>query len=316
MSTLQMGDKGPAVSALQAELNQAGVHVAEDGDFGPLTRGAVEQFQREHGLAADGVVGPQTRAALAKATTKSQRRRTRAAAAPRTRRRRAGRRRRRKGGAAPVEVTLRQLHEIMVDLTAARGHLYIDPLNRAMAEFHITTYLRKAAFLAQIAEESIDLLYFEEIASGWAYDISVDRPLALELGNTQVGDGPRYKGRGPIQLTGRNNYIAAGKALGLDLVDHPDVAAEPSVGFRTAGWYWVSHGPEPAGSTQRDFEEITLRINGGLNGYSVRLANYESAPCKSSSRAPQGHSVARASAFEDRVPGRGSICATSSTSFT
>jgi putative chitinase len=282
MSTLQMGDEGPAVSALQAELNEAGVHVAEDGDFGPETRAAVEQFQRAHGLTVDGVVGPQTSAALAaadKGGKKATPPRSSSGGAPVGGGKSDGggdKSSGGKGGAAPVEVTLKQLHEIMPELTTARGNLYIDPLNRAMAEFAITTYLRKAAFLAQIAEESIDLMYFQEIASGWEYDISVNRSLALELGNTQVGDGPRYKGRGPIQLTGRNNYIAAGKALGLDLVDHPDMAAQPDVGFRTAGWFWVSHGLN-ALADQRNFEEITLRINGGLNGYSVRLANYERA---------------------------------------
>jgi putative chitinase len=283
MPTLQMGAEGSAVSSLQTELNQAlgpAGHIPVDGDFGPETRAAVERFQREHGLAVDGVVGPETSAALARATEPKPAPKPAPPKPPAhqgsggTPAGGAG-----KGagkGAAPVEVTLHQLHEIMPDLTTARGNLYIDPLNRAMAEFSITTYLRKAAFLAQIAEESADLLYFEEIASGWEYDISVNRPLALELGNTQVGDGPRYKGRGPIQLTGRSNYIAAGKALGLDLVDHPDVAAQPNVGFRTAGWYWVSHGLN-ALADARDFEEITLRINGGLNGYSVRLENYERA---------------------------------------
>jgi putative chitinase len=276
MSTLQMGAKGPAVSALQTELDAAGEHVSVDGDFGPETRAAVEQFQRDHGLAVDGVVGPQTSAALASAKHGKP-----APAHPKPHPKPSpkpeGPAVTSKGGGtgpAPVEVTLTQLHEIMPDLTTARGHLYIDPLNRAMAEFSIDTYLRKAAFLAQIAEESIDLLYFEEIASGWAYDISVDRPLALELGNTHVGDGPRYKGRGPIQLTGRTNYIEAGKALGLDLVDHPTMAAQPNVGFRTAGWFWVSHGLNPL-ADKRDFEEITLRINGGLNGYATRLQNYE-----------------------------------------
>ena len=278
MATLQMGAQGADVSALQAELNQAlgpAGHVAVDGDFGPATRAAVEKLQREHGLTVDGIVGPETRAALARATAKKP-------ASPPPKHGSGGAHAggggsgSDKGGPTPVEVTLKQLHEIMPELTTSRGNLYIDPLNRAMAEFSITTYLRKAAFLAQIAEESVDLMYFQEIASGWEYDISQNRSLALELGNTQVGDGPRYKGRGPIQLTGRNNYIAAGKALGLDLVDHPDMAADPNVGFRTAGWYWVSHGLNPL-ADERDFEEITLRINGGLNGYSVRLQNYERA---------------------------------------
>jgi putative chitinase len=285
MATLQMGAQGPAVSTLQAELNKAQGPTGDipvDGDFGPATRAAVERFQRDHGLTADGVVGPETSAALA-AATKAKPPKAKPPAPPPedtggaavgSGKTGSGKTSGGKAGAAPVEVTLHQLHQIMPDLTTARGNLYIDPMNRAMAEFSITTYLRKAAFVAQIAEESIDLMYFEEIASGWEYDISVNRSLALELGNTQVGDGPRYKGRGPIQLTGRSNYIAAGKALGLDLVDHPDVAAQPNVGFRTAGWYWVSHGLNPLADA-RNFEEITLRINGGLNGYSVRLANYE-----------------------------------------
>lgn len=284
---LEIGAQGPAVSALQTELNETGAHLAVDGDFGPDTQAAVEQFQREHGLAVDGIVGPETTAALAAATKPAKKpahphpkpapshpkpppkQDTGGTSAGGSAKPTGG-----KGSAAPVEVTLRQLHEIMPDLTTARGNLYIDPLNRAMAEFGITTYLRKAAFLAQIAEESIDLMYFEEIASGWEYDISVNRSLALELGNTQVGDGPRYKGRGPIQLTGRSNYIAAGRALGLNLVDHPTMAAQPDVGFRTAGWFWVSHGLNGL-ADQRDFYDITLRINGGVNGWSVRLANYE-----------------------------------------
>jgi putative chitinase len=94
------------------------------------------------------------------------------------------------------------------------------------------------------------------------------------------GDPPRLSLRvqlfaaPALQLTGRSNYIAAGKALGLDLVDHPDMAAQPNVGFRVAGWFWVSHGLN-ALADARNFEEITLRINGGLNGYSVRVENYE-----------------------------------------
>jgi len=67
MSTLEMGAQGPAVATLQRELNHAlgpGRHIAVDGDFGPVTRAAVEEFQREHGLTVDGIVGPETRAAL------------------------------------------------------------------------------------------------------------------------------------------------------------------------------------------------------------------------------------------------------------
>ena len=277
MSSLQMGAHGPAVSALQTELNEAlgpGHHIPVDGDFGPKTRAAVEAFQHDHGLVADGVVGPKTHAALEKSVAAHKKPKpTAPPAKPKPKPTSGGSS---SGAKAPVEVTLHQLHTIMPHLTTARGKLYIDPLNRAMAEFHITTRLRKAAFLAQIAEESVELLYFQEIASGWEYDISHNRSLALELGNTKVGDGPRYKGRGPIQLTGKSNYRSAGKALGLDLVDHPNKAALPSVGFRVAGWFWVGHSLNGL-ADKKEFKEITRRINGGYNGYSVRLAYYEHA---------------------------------------
>lgn len=281
MSTLEIGDHGPAVTALQEELNKAlgaGHHVVVDGDFGPQTRAAVEDFQRAHHLKVDGVVGPKTRAALDKATHHTQHPQPPKPSKPHPPKEPStgsggtssggG-----KGGAAPEEVTQHQLHRIMPHLTTSKMHTYFEPLNRAMHEFHITNRLRKAAFLAQIAEESVELLYFQEIASGWEYDITHNKRLALELGNTHVGDGPKYKGRGPIQLTGRSNYIRAGKALGLNLVGHPTLAAKPTVGFRVAGWYWVGHGLNHL-ADKKDFREITRRINGGYNGYSVRHAYY------------------------------------------
>jgi predicted chitinase len=76
-----------------------------------------------------------------------------------------------------------------------------------MAEASITTPARAAAFLAQVAHESRELKHFEELADGSAYEG------ATRLGNTQKGDGPKFKGRGPIQLTGRKNYTLAGAAL-------------------------------------------------------------------------------------------------------
>lgn len=96
----------------------------------------------------------------------------------------------------------------------------------------INTPLRRAAFLAQLAHESGELQWFEEFADGWDYEWRED------LGNIYEGDGPLYKGRGPIQLTGRHNYTRAGEALGLDLVNDPWQVATPEVGFRTACWYW------------------------------------------------------------------------------
>ncbi len=96
-------------------------------------------------------------------------------------------------------------------------------LEQAMQEFEIIGLLRESAFLAQLAHESAELRYMEEIASGSAYEGRRD------LGNTRPGDGKRYKGRGPIQLTGRANYQKYGHLLGLDLVNHPEHAALPQL---------------------------------------------------------------------------------------
>jgi predicted chitinase len=139
-----------------------------------------------------------------------------------------------------------------------------------MQEFQITSYLREAAFLAQLAHESGELRYMEEIASGAAYEGRKD------LGNTQPGDGKRYKGRGPIQLTGRANYQKYGDLLDLDLINNPTMAATPQVGFRIAGQFWQLNGLNPL-ADQQNFKEITKRINGGYNGLVDRTMYYDRA---------------------------------------
>nr|WP_286202492.1 glycoside hydrolase family 19 protein [Comamonas sp. JC664] len=139
-----------------------------------------------------------------------------------------------------------------------------------MAEANITTPKRKAAFLAQLAHESGQLRYMEEIASGAAYEGRRD------LGNTQPGDGVRYKGRGPIQLTGRANYRAAGRALGIDLEGNPQRAKDPDVAFRIAGWYWSSRNLNTYADAG-NFREVTRRINGGYNGLADREMYYRRA---------------------------------------
>lgn len=167
-------------------------------------------------------------------------------------------------------VTLDQLRQIMPRLSAASAGVYVGPLVAAMAEAEIATGPRQAAFLAQVAHESGELRYWHELADGSAYEGRKD------LGNTEPGDGPRYKGRGPFQLTGRANYRKAGAALGIDLESDPDQAATPAVGFRIAGWYWTTHGLN-ARADVSDFDGITRAINGGLNGKTQRDAYYMTA---------------------------------------
>ena len=161
-------------------------------------------------------------------------------------------------------ITGTQLQSIM-PFAKARIPSFVAPLNAAMHEFHINSPLRQAAFIAQIAHESGELRYVEEIASGIAYEYRKD------LGNTQPGDGMKFKGRGLIQITGRNNYHECGKALGVDLITNPELLEITDLACRSAAWFWASRGLNDL-SDRGDFERITKRINGGLNGYQERLA--------------------------------------------
>jgi len=165
-------------------------------------------------------------------------------------------------------LTLDQLRQIMPN--AKRASEYFPYLAQAMVEFEINTPLRESAFLAQLAHESGELKHMEEIASGSAYEGRKD------LGNTEPGDGKRFKGRGPIQLTGRANYKKYGELLKLNLVDFPLIAATPEVGFRIAGLYWKLNGCNRAADAQ-DFRAITKAINGGYNGLDDRIKYYERA---------------------------------------
>ena len=134
--------------------------------------------------------------------------------------------------------------------------------------------LQAGKTVREVVEEGVAgtralLTKFEEIASGAAYEGSA------VLGNTHRGDGRRFKGRGPIQVTGRYNYTAASKYLGVDLVSHPRLAARPKIGFRVAAWFWVSRTPNLNVLADRgDFRGITYRINGGYNGLSARYGFY------------------------------------------
>ena len=161
-------------------------------------------------------------------------------------------------------ITGAQLQSIM-PFAKARIPSFVAPLNAAMYEFHINSPLRQAAFIAQIAHESGELRYVEEIASGIAYEHRKD------LGNTQPGDGMKFKGRGLIQITGRNNYHECGKALGVDLITNPELLETNDMACRSAAWFWASRGLNDR-ADMGDFERITKRINGGLNGYQERLA--------------------------------------------
>src|SRR5688572_32109029 len=175
-------------------------------------------------------------------------------------------------------MTTEQLRAIMPRLSDKRNTELLPFLSAAMAEFGIDAPPRAAAFLAQLAHESGELRFMEEI---WGPTDAQRRyepvtKLSQNLGNTDAGDGKRFKGRGPIQLTGRANYQRFGDLLSVDLLADPPRAASPDVAFRVAGLFWSKKGLNQLAdvATADAFKEITKRINGGTNGLADRQAFY------------------------------------------
>jgi putative chitinase len=158
-----------------------------------------------------------------------------------------------------------KLSVVMPRAVPAKIDLYYEPLVAGMKKYDITSNLRMAHFIAQLAHETASFLYAEEIASGAAYEGRGD------LGNTQPGDGQRFKGRGLIQLTGRANYAEYSKDSGVDYVAKPQlVATDPFVGVDVACWYWNKRGISKF-ADQDDVKAVTRAINGGYNGLDDRI---------------------------------------------
>lgn len=161
-------------------------------------------------------------------------------------------------------------------INAALAGLWAPPLTDTMARYGIDqSAKRQAAFLATIGVESGNFKWTTEL---WGpteaqkrYDVPADK--AKELGNTVPGDGFKYRGRGLIMITGRANYAACGAALGLDLVTNPNLLTMPPYAARSAGWFWSTHNLNTP-ADQGAFETVTLRVNGGLTGWTERLALY------------------------------------------
>ena len=156
--------------------------------------------------------------------------------------------------------------------TLARAEAFLPHIEAAMAEFDIDTPARQAAFLSQVGHESGGLRWLTEL---WGPTPTQERYEGRkDLGNTEAGDGYKYRGRGLLQTTGRYNYQKTGEALGLDLLANPGLLAEPEAAARSAAWFWRVRGLNDLADAG-DTMVITRRINGGLNGYAERLALYE-----------------------------------------
>jgi putative chitinase len=172
-----------------------------------------------------------------------------------------------------MSITQQQLLQILPSAGTKAG-VFAPVLNTAMQRYQIVGTKRVAAFIAQIGHESGQLRYVREIWGPTPAQARYEgRP---DLGNNVAGDGFKYRGRGLIQVTGRANYAACGEALGVDLVNQTELLEQPQYACMSAAWFWVTNGLNSLADAG-DFERITRRINGGVNGLAERKAFYAKA---------------------------------------
>lgn len=198
-----------------------------------------------------------------------------------------------------MSITKQQLLQILPTAGPIAG-VFVSALNNAMEQFKIEGRLRVAAFLAQIGHESGQLRTLVEnlnysakgLIRTWPKRFNLVTAAAVarkpeqianivyasRMGNgpAVTGDGWRYRGRGLIQVTGWVNYQACGWALNLDLLTKPELLEQPAYAALSAAWFWSSSGLNELADAGR-LEDITRRVNGGLNGQADRLAIYNRA---------------------------------------
>ncbi len=169
--------------------------------------------------------------------------------------------------------------ETLMKCTGARLHRaqqYAPFIEAVMEEYGITNPDHQAAFLANVGHESGGLQYTTELWGPTKQQLRYEPPsdLAQRLGNTQKGDGAKFKGHGLLQTTGRYNHVAAGQKLGFDGAAQPEKLAEPRMAARSAGLFWQSKNLGQFVDSG-DFVTLVKRINGGLNGFDERARLYE-----------------------------------------
>jgi len=176
---------------------------------------------------------------------------------------------------------------------------WFKPLTDTFIKYNISTTQRQAAFIGQCQHESNNFRTLEEnlhysaaglmrtwpsrfpsadVAEQYAENPEkiANKVYAGRMGNTEEGDGWRFHGRGIIQLTGRDLYVACSTALGFSFVDTPELLTQPKYAALAAGWYWNKKGLNDL-ADKRDYPEMTKRINGGLLGLADRIAKIDAA---------------------------------------
>ena len=193
-----------------------------------------------------------------------------------------------------MAITTQQLLQILPNAGPVAG-VFIPVLNTAMGRYQIVGTKRIAAFIAQVGHESCQLTRLVEnlnysadaLRKTWPSRFSMELASAVarkpeqianiaygnRMGNTAPGEAWKYRGRGLIQITGKDNYRACGEALGLDLIAHPELLEKPQHACMSAAWFWATSGLNTLVDAGK-FDAITQRINGGQTGAADRQALY------------------------------------------
>ncbi len=196
-----------------------------------------------------------------------------------------------------MPITSQQLLQILPNAGQVAG-VFVPVLNTAMSRYQIVGAKRMAAFIAQVGHESGQLTRLVEnlnysadaLRMTWPNRFDADMASAIarkpeqianiaygnRMGNIASGDGWKYRGRGLIQITGKNNYHACGEALGLDLIAQPELLEKPQYACMSAAWFWATNGLNTLADAGK-FDAITQRINGGQSGAADRQALYAKA---------------------------------------
>jgi putative chitinase len=268
---LKKGDNNEDVKKLQIKLG-----IDPIGNFGPKTEEAVKAWQAQNGLTADGIVGPATWDKIM-------------------------------GIPQPVAPTPTTPTPSVggLKLDKLKGHVpqvVIDSIPEVAAKFGINTPLRVAHFLAQCGHESggfrvtqenlnysakglngIFRKYFPTEASAAAYARQPQKIAnkvyanRMANGSEASGDGYKFRGRGYIQLTGRDNYTQFGKAIGVDIPSNPDLVSS-KYALASAAWFWSKNGLNKLadnGATDTVVTSITKRVNGGTIGLPDRIKHFK-----------------------------------------
>lgn len=168
-----------------------------------------------------------------------------------------------------MQITESQLKSIFPLCKADKLKVYTAAFNEVLPQFDMDTPKRIACFLGQVGHESAQLKYDKELGSSWNKKNPKDpnEPVGTKyegrknLGNVKPGDGPKFIGRGILQLTGRENYTTYSKKLGIDLVGNPELACDPVVATKIACQYFRDRGLIEL-SDKLDVDTITLKVNG------------------------------------------------------